>query len=78
MTPKQMSLSMQHDAGFERHRKAMRRDVFLSEMDQVVPWAELRAVIAPLPEGSRGWRSPAGGSGAEAAYPLPAAVVRAF
>lgn len=37
MTPKQMSLSMQHDAGFDRHRKATRRDVFLAEMDQVVP-----------------------------------------
>jgi IS5 family transposase len=47
MTPKQMSLSMQHDAGFERHRKATRRDVFLAEMDQVVPWAELCAVIEP-------------------------------
>ena len=47
MTPKQMSLSMQHDASFERHRKATRRDVFLAEMDQVVPWAELCAVIEP-------------------------------
>ncbi len=47
MTPKQMSLSMQHDAGFERHRKPTRRDVFLAEMDQVVPWTELCAVIEP-------------------------------
>jgi hypothetical protein len=47
MTPKQISLSMQHDAGFERYRKPARRDVFLAEMDQVVPWAELCAVIAP-------------------------------
>ena len=47
MAPKQMSLSMEHDAGFERHRKATRRDVFLAEMDQVVPWTELCAVIAP-------------------------------
>ena len=47
MIPKQMSLSMQHDAGFERHRKPTRRDVFLAEMDQVVPWAQLCAVIAP-------------------------------
>jgi len=47
MAPKQMSLSMEHDAGFERHRKATRRDVFLAEMDQVVPWADLCAVIAP-------------------------------
>lgn len=47
MTPKQMSLSMEHDAGFERHRKPTRRDVFLAEMDQVVPWAQLCAVIEP-------------------------------
>ena len=47
MTPKQITLSMQHDAGFERHRKPTRRDVFLAEMDQVVPWSELCAVIAP-------------------------------
>ena len=47
MTPKQMSLSMQHDAGFEQYRKATRRDVFLTKMDQVMPWAALCAVIAP-------------------------------
>jgi IS5 family transposase len=45
MTPKWMSLSMQYDAGFEQYRKATRRDVFLAEMDQVVPWAALCAVI---------------------------------
>lgn len=64
MTPKQMSLSMQHDAGFERHRKPTRRDVFLSEMGQVVPWAELCAVIAPHypkgPEPGAGGRRPVG------------------
>ena len=32
MTPKQMSLSMQQDAGFERQRKPTRRDVFLAEI----------------------------------------------
>ena len=47
MTPKQMGLSMQHDAGFERPRKETRRDVFLAKMDRVVPWTELCAVIAP-------------------------------
>ena len=47
MTPKQMSLPMEHDADFERHRKATRRDVFLTEMDQVVPWAQMCAVVAP-------------------------------
>ena len=38
MSQRQMSLSMQQDAGFERHRRATRRDVFLAEMGQVVPW----------------------------------------
>jgi len=47
MTPKQMSLSMRHDVGFERHRKATRQDVLLAEMDQVAPSAELCAAIEP-------------------------------
>lgn len=47
MKPKRMSLLMGYGAGFERQRKPTRRDVFLAEMDQVVPWAELYAVIAP-------------------------------
>ena len=33
---------------FEPYRKAMRREIFLSEMDRVVPWAELCALIAPV------------------------------
>jgi IS5 family transposase len=48
MSPKQMTLSMQQEAGFERHRKTTRRDVFLAEMDQVVPWAQLCACIEPF------------------------------
>ena len=64
MTPKQITLSMQHDAGFERHRKPTRRDVFLAEMDQVVPWAELCAVIEPHypkdPKPGAGGRRPVG------------------
>ena len=64
MTPKQMSLSMRSDAGFERHRKPTRRDVFLAEMDQVVPWSELCAVVAPYypkdPEPDAAGRRPVG------------------
>ncbi len=64
MTPRQMNLSIQHDAGFERHRKPTRRDAFLAEMDQVVPWAELCAVIAPhypkAPEPGAGGRRAVG------------------
>ena len=33
---------------FEPYRKATRREIFLSEMDRVVPWAELCALIEPV------------------------------
>jgi hypothetical protein len=46
MTPKQMSLSMQYDAGFERHRKPTQYDVFLTRVGRIVPWVEPCAVIA--------------------------------
>ncbi|WIV96131.1 IS5 family transposase [Kinneretia aquatilis] len=36
--------------------KHTRRRVFLEEMDRVVPWSELVALISPfMPEGRRGW-----------------------
>jgi len=34
-------------AGFERYRKTTRRAVFLSEMDEVVPWSALCRKVAP-------------------------------
>ena len=46
--PEQPSLATQADGGFEAHRKSTRRDVFLAEMDRVVPWAALCAVIEPF------------------------------
>ena len=46
--PQQLTLATQSDAGFEAHRKTTRRDVFLAEMNKVVPWAELCAVIEPF------------------------------
>ena len=43
------------ESGFERHRKVTRREKFLSEMDRVVPWKDLCAVVAPFyPKGSSG------------------------
>lgn len=42
---------------FERFRKPTRRERFLAEMDKVVPWAELTAVIEPFYPKAR----PAGG-----------------
>jgi len=34
--------------GFEKHAKATRRAQFLAEMEQVVPWAQLCALIEPV------------------------------
>jgi IS5 family transposase len=36
------------DASFEPYRKATRRDQFLAEMEQVVPWGELCALVEPF------------------------------
>lgn len=36
------------DEGFEKYRKRTRREQFLQEMDQIIPWAELSAVIEPF------------------------------
>jgi IS5 family transposase len=52
---KQMTLG---STGFEKYGKTTRRAQFLAEMDQVVPWAELCALIEPVypkasPEGGR-------------------------
>ncbi|MFZ3287570.1 MAG: IS5 family transposase [Telluria sp.] len=46
---KQRTLAMAADqgAGFERHRKPTRRDVFLDTMHQIVPWSALCALIEP-------------------------------
>ena len=44
MRPKQQTLA---PSGFERYRKRTRREVFLAEMDSVVPWTELPQLIEP-------------------------------
>jgi IS5 family transposase len=36
------------DGSFEPYRKATRRDEFLAQMEQVVPWAELCALVEPF------------------------------
>ncbi|WHZ15280.1 MAG: Mobile element protein [Nitrospira sp.] len=38
------------EVSFERYRKPTRRERFLDEMNRVVPWAELMAVIEPVPD----------------------------
>jgi len=43
--------------GFERYTKKTRRAIFLEEMEQVVPWAELCALIEPhYPKAGNGRR----------------------
>ena len=43
---KQQTLAMAN--GFERYTKKTRRTLFLEEMEQVVPWAELGALVEPV------------------------------
>jgi transposase, IS5 family len=43
---KQQSLAMAN--GFERYTKKTPRAMFLEEMEQVVPWAELCSLIEPV------------------------------
>jgi transposase, IS5 family len=46
---------------FEQHRKPTRRELFLDEMNRVVPWAELGAVIEPVyPKAEGPGRPPVG------------------
>ena len=54
---KQMTLAM---AGFERHKKTTRREAFLAEMNQVVPWSALCALIEPVYPKAGNGRPPVG------------------
>ncbi len=45
MRPQQTTFA---EAGFEKHYKPTRREQFLNEMEQVVPWSELGALIEPF------------------------------
>ena len=49
------------EEGFERYRKPTRREQFLDEMDRIIPWVELAAVIEPFyPAGKGAGRPPIG------------------
>ena len=55
---RQMSLAQQ--AEFQRFAKKSRREWFLDEMEAVMPWAELVALVEPhYPKGEQG-RKPVG------------------
>ena len=61
---------------YARKKKTTRREKFLAEMEQVVPWGRLVALIEPhYPKGKRG--RPPVGTLADAAHLFPPAVVRA-
>ena len=76
---KQMSFA---ESGFERRPKRTRRQQFLAEMDAVIPWQRLVALVEPVQPkmGARsGQQGPAALLGGDdAAHPLHAAVVRTF
>ena len=49
------------DNGFERFRKRTRRETFLLEMDQIIPWRDLCKVIKPFyPKRNGAGRPPVG------------------
>jgi IS5 family transposase len=54
---KQMTLG---STGFEKHAKATRRAQFLAEMDRVVPWKQLCALIEPVYSKGTSGRPPSG------------------
>lgn len=54
---KQMTLST---SGFDRYTKTTRRAAFLAEMDRVVPWSELCALIEPFYPKAGNGRRPVG------------------
>src|SRR3954463_10033296 len=47
-------------ASFDKHSKQTRRAKFLAEMDQVVPWRELCAVVEPFYPRAGNGRPPIG------------------
>ena len=49
------------DGSFEKYRKKTRKEVFLDERDQIIPWQDLTAVIKPFyPEPKGAGRRPKG------------------
>jgi IS5 family transposase len=54
---KQITLA---SSGFEKHSKSTRRSVFLGEMDRVVPWSALCALIEPVYPKAGNGRPPVG------------------
>ena len=47
MKQQTLAVSADQNAQYEQYRKPTRRDVFLTTMEQIVPWAALCEVIEP-------------------------------
>lgn len=53
-------LSLAHQVEFQRYAKKTRRERFLGEMDAVMPWGELFALVAPYYAKGEVGRKPVG------------------
>jgi IS5 family transposase len=53
-------LTLAHQADFQRYTKKTRREQFLEEMDAVMPWSELLALVAPYYSSGETGRKPVG------------------
>ena len=60
---RQMTLA--HQAEFQRYTKKTRREQFLEEMDAVMPWSELQALVSPHYSSGETGRKPVGLQGHE-------------
>lgn len=47
MKQQTLAVAQDQDAGFEQYRRPTKRDVFLTTMQEIVPWSQLCAVIEP-------------------------------
>jgi IS5 family transposase len=57
---REQTLAVAADGSFEKYRKPTRREVFLAEMNRIVPWAQLVALIEPHYPKSGNGRWPVG------------------
>jgi IS5 family transposase len=62
------------EEGFERFRKPTRRDQFLAEMEQIIPWRDLCKVIKPFYPKPKGV-PPTDRAGAHVAHSFSATLV---
>ena len=53
-------LTLARQSAFQRFGKKTRREQFLEEMDAVMPWAELLALVAPYYSKGKAGRKPVG------------------